>query len=199
MESTIAAYVRVSSRSQNTVSQEDEIRAWLKRHGHDLRQVRWYVDKASGKSLKRPEFDRLQRDIFDGRVHTVVCWKLDRISRRLREGINLLADWCDRGLKFVAVTQQIELTGTLGRMIAAVMLGLAEIELEYRADRQAAGIRAAKRRGVYNGRKTATTVGKPSRAMELRERGLKDHEIAAAMGITVRTVQRYHRRAESAA
>ena len=44
-------------------------------------------------------------------------------------------------LKIVVVTQRIELNGAVGRMVAAVMLGLAEIELEFRTERQAAGIR----------------------------------------------------------
>ena len=42
-----------------------------------------------------------------------------------------------RGLKVIVVTQRIDLNGAVGRMIAAVMLGLAEIELEFRAERQA--------------------------------------------------------------
>lgn len=55
---------------------------------------------------------------------TVMVWKLDRLSRRLRDGVNLLADWCDRGIRVVSITQQIDLSGPVGRMIAAVMLGL---------------------------------------------------------------------------
>jgi DNA invertase Pin-like site-specific DNA recombinase len=124
-------------------------------------------------------------------VGAVVCWKLDRLTRRLRDGVNLLAEWCERGLKVVATTQQIELTGAMGRMMAAVMLGLAEVELEYRAERQAAGIKAAKRRGVYIGRRTGTTKAAPQRAKELRQRGLSEGEIAAALNVSTRTVQRY--------
>jgi DNA invertase Pin-like site-specific DNA recombinase len=77
--------------------------------------------------LKRPVFDRLQKAIFTGTVTTVVVWKLDRISRGQRDGVNLLADWCER---VVAVTQQIDLSGTVGRMVASVLFGLAEIESE---------------------------------------------------------------------
>ena len=102
-----------------------------------------------------------RQDIFAGKVGTVVVWKLDRLSRRLRDGVNLLADWCERGLKIVVVTQQIELNGAVGRMIAALLLGLAEIELEYRAERQAAGIEVAKKKGIYKGRKKGTTKGEP--------------------------------------
>ena len=187
----IAAYVRVSTKHQKTDSQEQEIRIWLGNNGYDLSQVEWYRDKESGKTLKRPEFDRLQADIFDGKIESVICWKLDRLSRRLRDGVNLLADWCERGLKVVVVTQRIELNGAVGRMIAAVMLGLAEIELEFRAERQAAGIKAARSRGVFLGRQPGTTKAKPQRAGELRTKGLNDTEIATALGVSRRTVQRY--------
>jgi DNA invertase Pin-like site-specific DNA recombinase len=199
---TVAAYVRVSSKGQNTDSQEQELTAWLRNNGYDLSQVEWYIDRASGKTLQRPEFDRMQRDIFDGKVKTVVCWKLDRLSRRLRAGVNLLAEWCDKGLKIIVTTQGIDLSGAVGKMIAAVMLGLAEIELEFRAERQAAGIRAAKHKTgkdkVYFGRKEGTTKAKPARALRLRNRGLNDSEIATALGTSVRTIQRYLRKAEAA-
>ena len=188
---TIACYVRVSTRRQKDDSQRAEIEKWLDANGIDRSQVKWYADKESGKFLKRPEFDRLQADIFHGKVKVVICWKLDRLSRRLRDGVNLLADWCERGLKIVVVTQQIELNGPVGRMIAAVMLGLAEIELEYRRERQAAGIQVAKKKGSYKGRKKGTTKSKPDRAKELRDKGLKVAEIAQALGVSERTAFRY--------
>lgn len=69
-------------------------------------------------------------DIFAGEIKTVVVWRLDRLSRTLRDGINIIADWCDRDVRVVAVAQQIDLTGAVGRMLASVMFGLAEIEME---------------------------------------------------------------------
>jgi DNA invertase Pin-like site-specific DNA recombinase len=188
---TIAAYCRVSSRHQKADSQVSEITKWLAAHGYDQEQVEWFIDKVTGKTLRRPEFERLQKAIFAGQVTTVIVWKLDRLSRRLRDGVNVLADWCERGLKIVVITQSIELNGAVGRMIAALLLGLAEIELEYRAERQAAGIEVAKKKGIYKGRKLGTTKGEPDRARELRAKGLKVSEIAQAMGTSNRTVQRY--------
>ena len=188
---TIAAYCRVSSRHQKADSQVAEIKKWLDAHGYDASQVVWYMDKQTGKTLQRPEFERLQRDIFGGKVGTVIVWKLDRLSRRLRDGVNVLADWCERGLKIVVITQQIELNGAVGRMIAALLLGLAEIELEYRQERQAAGIEVAKRKGIYKGRKKGTTKAEPARARHLRSEGMTVAEIATALGTNKRTVQRY--------
>ncbi len=191
---TIACYCRVSTRRQKNDSQEAEIKNWLKGNRIAPSKVKWYFDSESGKTLSRPEFDRLQKDIFDGRVRTVVVWKLDRLSRRLKDGVNLLADWCERGLKIVVVTQQIELNGPVGRMIAAVMLGLAEIELEYRRERQMAGIAVARKKGKFTGRKPGTTKAKPQRAKQLKKQGLTAPEIAKAMGTSLRTVWRYLKR-----
>lgn len=192
---SIAAYCRVSTNHQKNDSQIAEINKWLDAHGYDHGQVAWFVDKESGKTFKRPQFEQLQAAIFAGEIKTVVVWKLDRISRRLKEGINLLSDWCSSGVRVVSITQQIDLTGAVGRMIAAVMLGLAEIELEYRQERQAAGIAVAKKKGVYKGRKPGTFKAKPRRAAELRDKGLKIAEIATALGTSERTVQRYLRAA----
>lgn len=187
----IACYCRVSSRGQKNDSQKSEIRRWLRGNGFKSSEVQWFEDKVTGKSLKRPAFDRLQESIFRGEVRTVVVWKLDRISRRQKDGINLLAEWCERGVRVVSVTQQIDLSGAVGRMVASVMFGLAEIELEYRQERQSAGIAVARRNGVYKGRKRGTTKAKPARATALRKRGLAVPEIANALNVSNRTVFRY--------
>jgi len=63
--------------------------------------------------------------------------------------------------------------------------------LEYRRERQAAGIRVAKTKGLYHGRQRGTTKALPDRANDLRKRGLRIPEIATALGVTPRTVFRY--------
>lgn len=145
----IAAYV--SSKTQKDDSQRAVIAQWMVNHGVDPDAAKWYTDIESGRKMTRPEFDRLQRDIFAGTIKTVVVY-----------------------------------------MVAAVMLELAEIDWEYRKERQAAGIAVAKKKGdVYQGRKAGTTKGEPARAAELRAKGLTAGEIATYLGVSVRTVWRY--------
>ncbi len=187
----VACYCRVSSRRQTHESQKAEIQRWLHQNRIRARRVVWFEDTETGRSLKRPAFERLQKEIFAGKVAMVVVWKLDRLSRRQRDGINLLADWCERGVRIVVVTQQIDLSGTVGRLVASVLFGLAEIEQEFRHERQAAGIAVAKRKGIYRGRRRGTTKAKPARARALRARGLTTPEIANALKISSRTVFRY--------
>jgi DNA invertase Pin-like site-specific DNA recombinase len=76
-------------------------------------------------------------------------------------------------------------------MIASVLFAVAEMEQETRRERQRAGIEAARELGVYRGRTPGSTKAKPQRAIQLREKGLTDSEIAAAMNVSRRTVQRY--------
>ena len=185
-----AIYLRVSSpRGQKTDSQKAELETWLKRHR--TKAVQWYEDRESGASLQRPSFEKLQAAIFAGEVTTVIVWKLDRLARSLQEGVNVLADWCQRGVRVVAITQQIDLSGPVGHLIASLLFGIAEIELQHSKERQAIGIALAKKRGAYVGRKPGTTKAAPARARALRSQGLKVAEIAAALGIKQRSVYNY--------
>jgi DNA invertase Pin-like site-specific DNA recombinase len=54
--------------------------------------VTWHEDIETGATLGRPAFERLQRGIFSGEVEMLLVWKLDRISRNMRDDINQLAD-----------------------------------------------------------------------------------------------------------
>lgn len=185
----MAVYIRVSTVGQNEAGQRRELARWLQ--GNGITEVRWYVDHETGDTLERPGFEQLQRDIFMGEVQGVVVWKLDRLSRTIRDGLNTLCTWCDRGLRVVSVTQQIDFSGTVGRMIAAVLFGVAEMEQETRRERQAAGIAAAKERGIYRGRKPGSTKAQPARARALHERGHTLAEVARALGVSKRTALRY--------
>jgi DNA invertase Pin-like site-specific DNA recombinase len=184
-----AVYVRVSTVGQNEAGQRREIERWLKGNGID--HAEWYIDRETGDNLDRPEFKRLQTAIFNGEHDSVIVYKLDRLSRTIRDGLNTLCDWCDKRLRVVSVTQQIDFNGTVGKMIAAVLFAVAQMEQETRRERQAAGIEVAKSKGKYKGRKLGATKAKPARARQLRERGLTLDEIATALKVTRMTVHRY--------
>ncbi len=188
-----AIYVRVSTVGQNEAGQRREIERWLNGNSVDRRNVKWFVDKESGDTLDRPQFEELQKAIFNGQVKTVVVWKLDRLSRSLRDGINTICEWCEKGIRVVSVTQQIDFNGAAGKLIASVLFAVAEMEQETRRERQAAGIAVAKERGVYSGRpKGALKAGIVlSRAIELRQKGATQSEIAQAMGVSISSVRRY--------
>lgn len=187
----IGVYLRVSSHAQKSDSQQVAICQWLTNHGYALADVRWYEDTETGKTLQRTGFLALQAAIFRGEVKTVVVWKLDRLARSLREGVNVLADWCQREVRVVSVTQQIDLSGTVGHLLASLLFGIAEMELQHIKERQAAGITVAREKGKYQGRKKGTSKANPQRAKVLQAKGCRPKEIAQALNVSERTVFRY--------
>ena len=186
---TIAVYIGVSSPRQKTDSQRAEVEAWINRRR--IKRARWFEDRDSATNLQRDAFKKLQDAIFAGEIDTVVVWKLDRLARNLKQGVNVLADWCQRGVRVIAITQQIDLSGPVGNLIASLLFGIAEIELQHSKERQAIGIALAKKRGVYTGRRLGTTKAMPARARALRKQKLIIPEIAQALGVKQRTVYNY--------
>jgi DNA invertase Pin-like site-specific DNA recombinase len=75
-----AIYVRVSSRKQDTRSQEPDLNRWIDAYA-DALATTWYRDKATGRTMDRPGWNRLEAAIDAGKVSTVVVWRLDRLGR----------------------------------------------------------------------------------------------------------------------
>lgn len=192
---TVAAYCRVSTTGQNLASQRAEIQKWLEGNVGQGVEIRWYEDKATGNNTDRPGFKKLQRDVFNGEIGTVVVVRLDRVSRKLREGLDAITGWLEQGIRFVSTSQQFDFRGSAGKLILAVLLGVAEMEQTIRKERQRAGIEAAKARGVYKGRKpgargkrTVANKANAERAKELKQQGLKVAEIARSLGVSRPTI-----------
>jgi DNA invertase Pin-like site-specific DNA recombinase len=181
----VGVYIRVSTVEQNLDGQRLSIQTWL--DGQGLTAV-WYEDKSTGNNLDRAAFSDLQQDVFNGKVKTVVVYKLDRLSRSLRDGINVLTDWLDAGIRVVSVTQQLDFSGAAGKLIASVLFAVSEMETETRKERQADGIKAAKAKGVYKGRAKGSSTVDSGRVQELKSQGLKVTEIATSLGISRQSV-----------
>jgi DNA invertase Pin-like site-specific DNA recombinase len=150
---SVGVYLRVSTLDQENgiASQEKAIADYLASHG--ITDAKFYRDRLSGKDLNRPAFERMQRDIFCGRVRTVIVWKLDRLSRSLRDGVNVLADWLEKNVRVVAVSQQLDFNGATGQLIASVLFAVAQMERETLRENTKRGIAAAKARGVKLGKR----------------------------------------------
>jgi DNA invertase Pin-like site-specific DNA recombinase len=184
---SIAAYIRVSTDDQKTESQREEIARWLKNHGIDPESIQWFEDKETGKTLHRPAFLDLQRAVFDGKIKTVLVWKLDRLSRKMLDGITTMRIWLNQGIGIISITQHLDLTGPTGLLTADILFAIAEFQLSTMKENQAAVIAAAKARGIYKGRKKGTRKLKPEKIAELLKT-LTVKQIAKLHDVTERTV-----------
>lgn len=186
----VAVYVRVSTRRQDTKSQEPDLKRWAEANGLP---VRWYRDRFTGKSMDRPGWAKLQAAIDRGEVSQVVVWRLDRLGRTAKGLTALFDDLRARGVGLVSLKDGIDLSTPAGRMLANVLASIAQFETEVRAERVLAGQAAARERGVtWGGRKPGTrirvTVEAERVIQRLHREGSKIAAIARAVGLSRPTI-----------
>jgi site-specific DNA recombinase len=103
----------------------------------------------SGGSTDRPGLQRLLDDIRKGRVHVVVVYKVDRLSRSLADFARLMQTFDEHNVSFVSVTQQFNTTTSMGRLTLNMLLSFAQFEREVAGERIRDKIAATKRKGVW--------------------------------------------------
>ena len=136
-------YVRVSDKEQTEDLQIDA----LNQAGCDV----IYGDHGvSGAIKKRQGLGELLASLQQG--DTLCVWKLDRLGRSTIHLLQMLDDLRKRGIDFQAITQGIDTTTAVGRMLYGQLAVFAEFEREQISERTKAGMRAAKSRGKHIGR-----------------------------------------------
>jgi len=105
----------------------------------------------SGGNMERPALQRLLADIKAGKVHTVVVYKIDRLTRSLMDFAKLVEIFDQYGVTFVSVTQAFSTTTSMGRLTLNVLLSFAQFEREVIGERVRDKIAASKQKGMWMG------------------------------------------------
>jgi len=174
-------YVRVSTVDQNTERQLD---------GLTLNAV--FEDKLSGKDTNRPQLQACLKHLRAG--DTLYVHSLDRLGRDMRDLLRLIDQLVEQGVTVVFVNDKLTFDGSNDAMLRLqlhILGAFAEFERARSKERQAEGIRKAKQRGVYKGRKPALNEAQKQELKERIAKGEKKTAIAKAMGITRQTVYSY--------
>lgn len=107
----------------------------------------------SGGNMDRPGLRKLVADARQGKFHVVVCYKYDRLSRNTRDFLHILDTFDRNGVAFVSVTQPIDTTSSVGRLMRSILMDFAQFEREMISertrDKMAAMARKGKRTGGY--------------------------------------------------
>src|SRR5215469_6559763 len=80
----------------------------------------------TGANMERPALKRLLADIQAGKLDCVVVYKVDRLSRSLRDFAKVMDVFDRHGVSFVSVTQQFNTTTSLGRLTLNILLSFAQ-------------------------------------------------------------------------
>ncbi len=144
MAKHVAIYIRVSSNPQDTRSQEPDLERWAAAQDQP---VKWYRDKATGKTMDRPGWQKLAEDIRMGKVSAVVVWRTDRLGRTAKGLTALFDDLQQRKINLISLKDGLDLATSAGRLMANVLASVAQYETEVRGERVAAGQAAARAQG----------------------------------------------------
>lgn len=187
----IAVYMRVSTDKQDTSSQKHEIDKFL--IAHNMSNVAWYVDEGiSGKTSKRPSFQRMCLDVETGRVSDVIVYRLDRLGRDAMSMMKLLLLWLQKSVNFYSVSQpvlQLGPTNPFRLTMLSIFAELAQAEREITVQRIKAGLAATKARGTKLGAKEKYAAMVPV-IKAMRAAGKTVKEIVRELRIPRSTVYR---------
>jgi len=154
----VAIYARVSKEEegmQDPKNQTDPLRKFSESMGWEVKEENIFVDKASGGSANRPEFQKMLNQVRQKRFDLILIWALDRFSREgminTLKYVQVLKDY-KTALKslqepWLDTTQQ----GT-GELILAFMSWVAEQERKRISERTKAALQRKKAEGKVLGR-----------------------------------------------
>ena len=167
----LIGYARVSTQDQDNAAQI----AALKSAGCEL----IFQEKATGGRWERPELHRLLGQLRKSDV--LVVWKLDRLSRSLKDVLTLMEKVQHAGAGFQSLTEAIDTTSPGGRMMMQIVGAFAEFERAMLRERTRNGLDAARKAGRVGGRRPKLKMHQQQEIMHLVNSGQKTAADAARL------------------
>ena len=156
MSKKVAIYCRVSTIEQaeegfSIDSQYHNIKEYCKNQGHEIYNL--YEDRGiSGKNItNRPGIKQLLEDATKNKFDLVVVWKLNRISRKLLDILNIVDLLNKHNIAFRSLTENFETETPSGKLQLNIMGAIGEFERETIAENVKMGLLARAKEGRWNG------------------------------------------------
>lgn len=177
----LLGYARVSTAGQTLDAQLEQLRA--------AGCSRIYQDTASGARADRKQLMRMVKELEPGDVVTVT--RIDRLARSTFDLFSIVKQITDKGAQFCSLAEPWADTATsTGRLMLAVLGGLADVERDLIRTRTAEGRERAKKRGQHMGRPPRLTPAQQAEARERLAAGEAPVEIARSYAVSRMTIAR---------
>lgn len=174
----VALYVRVSTKQQDTSIQKRELKRYCEYK--KLTNLEIFEDKQTGTNSNRKALNELKSRIKE--FDLVICHKLDRFFRSMRDLLNTLELFEKNGVGFVSINENINVSTKEGRLLMAILGSFAEFEAEVIRERIKPGIQAKIQRtgkwGKPRGKYGRASAVKDQEVIKLKKEGLTHREIA---------------------
>src|SRR5215471_12209191 len=183
LEKRPIGYARVSTYGQTLDSQLEQLRA----AGCSSRNI--YREKVTGARPDRRELNRMLAKLAPGDVVTVT--RIDRLARSTFDLFGIVKRSVDAKAQFRSLAEPWADTGTsTGRLMLAVLGGLADVERDLIRTRTAEGRSRAQKRGQHMGRPPKLTAAQQTEARRRRAEGATLAELARSYGVGKSTISR---------
>jgi DNA invertase Pin-like site-specific DNA recombinase len=183
----VAIYARVSTDRQAVDMQLHELREYVARRGWTIQEE--YIDHGySGSSTKRPAFTLMMNEAKKRKFDILLVWKLDRLSRSMKDLITTLHELGALGIDFVSYDNGLDTSTPTGKLVFHVIGAVAEFERDIIRERVKAGLENARRKGKTLGRPQIPTATF-DQAKELRSQGISFRKIANKLDIHESTIR----------
>jgi DNA invertase Pin-like site-specific DNA recombinase len=172
----VAGYVRVSSEEQGASglsleSQRNAIQEEADRRGWAILAV--FEDVASGKSgARRDGYQAALTAVTKGEASVLVAVRIDRLSRSLRDLVDLMDRSIDEGWSLVTLDLRVDTTTPHGKAMARMAGVFAELERDLIAERTKAALAVKRAQGTKLGRPVSMAPKVRRRIKRLHSQGL---------------------------
>lgn len=150
----IAIYSRksiYSDKSDSVQAQYNLAVEYCKSH-YDRFDIFKYEDEGyTGANTDRPGFNMMVNDIEDNKINVVVCYKIDRVSRDVKDFSNFFSFLQEHDVEFVSIKEQIDTSTPLGRAMMYICSVFAQMERETIAERVKDGMADLSKSGKWAG------------------------------------------------
>jgi DNA invertase Pin-like site-specific DNA recombinase len=180
---TTAIYIRVSTNKQQNgaESQRLALESYLK----DPNNLVYEDIGISGTKRHREGLESLLESVKDGSISKVVVYSFSRMARSTKHLIEILELFDKYNVAFVSITENVDTTTPMGRMVFRIMASLAEFERDLISERTKAGLENARAKGrILGARKTRPSL----KIRKLRNQGYSYRDIAKRCGVSLGTV-----------
>ena len=149
----VVGYARVSTRDQDLSSQVERIQRYISDYGLiPAIEGAIFQEKLSGISNQRPERTKIMRLAEQGKIDLVICTKLDRWGRSLKDLIETMNFLESKKVNMVFLDQNIDLSSPMGKMLFQILGAVAEFERNLIVERTQEGRMRAMLHGTRYGK-----------------------------------------------
>ncbi|WP_239705595.1 recombinase family protein [Mammaliicoccus sp. R-M63] len=151
----VGIYVRVSTEMQSSEGysidgQINQIREYCQFHHFEVTAI--YADRGiSGKSMNRPELQRMLKDANEGHIDCVMVYKTNRLARNTSDLLKIVEDLHKQNVEFFSLSERMEVNTSSGKLMLQILASFSEFERNNIVENVFMGQTRRAQEGYYQG------------------------------------------------